>query len=217
MSRPLLVLRPEPEAHETAARAAALGLTALVRPLFGGVALDWTPPDGDFDAVMMTSANAIRFGGASLTAYRALPLYTVGAATAAAAQTAGFIDVHPGEGGVQQLLTRIAIEIPGRIFYPSARDLTAHSEPLFDVVNVAVYAMEALPAPQLPPDGVALVHSARAGERLADIVTNRDAFDVVAISAKAAEGAGSGWRSLRWPGVPTDAAMLALAAPLCEG
>jgi uroporphyrinogen-III synthase len=216
MSRPLLVLRPEPEAQATAARAQAMGLTALVRPLFGGVALEWTMPDGEFDALMMTSANAVRFGGPGLDAYHTLPLYTVGAATATAAQAAGFTDIRPGQGGVQELLMRIALDAPGRIFFPSAREITAHPEPLFEIVNIAVYAMEALPAPALPVDGVALIHSNRAGDRLSELVTARAGIDIVAISENAASGIGTGWRSLQWPSMPTDAAMLALAAPLCE-
>jgi uroporphyrinogen-III synthase len=82
VTRPVLVLRPEPEAQATAARAEVMGMTAVACPLFGGVPVPWTPPDGEFDAVMLTSANAIRFGGPHLAAYRSLPLYAVGAATA---------------------------------------------------------------------------------------------------------------------------------------
>lgn len=217
MSHPLLVLRPEPEAHATAARAEALGMNALVRPLFGGVPVAWIPPAGAFDAVMMTSANAARFGGPDIARYRALPLYTVGAATAAAAQQAGFADIHAGSETVDAVLTRIAIEIPGRILYLAARDQTAHAEPLFEIVTVIVYAMEVLPPPGLPSGGVALIHSSRAGACFAGIVPDPAAFDIVAISEKAGEAVGTGWRSRQWPDVPTDAAMLALAAPLCEG
>jgi uroporphyrinogen-III synthase len=214
MSRPLIILRPEPEAQATAARAEAMGLTALVCPLFAGIPVEWTPPGGEFDAVMMTSANAIRFGGPGLDAFKALPLYTVGAATAEAAQAAGFIDIHAGEGGVNELLMRIAIDIPGRIFFPSARDIAAHPAPLFEVVNVIVYAMDPQPAPEMPADGVAMIHSKRAGERLAQIVIDRSGLDIVPISANAASGLGTGWRSVHYPETPGDAEMLAL---LCEG
>ncbi len=43
----LLVLRPQPGADETAARARALGLEPVVAPLFSVRPLHWTPPDPD--------------------------------------------------------------------------------------------------------------------------------------------------------------------------
>lgn len=216
MTRPLLILRPEPDAQATAARASAMGLVPMIRPLFDGVAMPWTPPVGAFDAVMMTSANAARYGGPGLAAYHGHRLFTVGGATAAAAAAAGFADIDAGSNDVNALLLHIGATMPGRILYFAARDQAAHADPLFEIVTVVVYAMETLPAPPLPSDAVALVHSARAGARLAEIVTDRDTIDLVAISASAGAAAGSGWRSVRWPEMPGDAAMLALAAPLCE-
>ena len=57
----ILVLRPQPGADETAARARALGLELVVAPLFAVAPLAWTPPDpAGFDAVMLTSASAAR-------------------------------------------------------------------------------------------------------------------------------------------------------------
>jgi uroporphyrinogen-III synthase len=217
MSRPLLILRPLSEADATAERARDLGLNPHNAPLFGGASLAWEGPSGDFDAMMITSANAIRFGGSQLAAFKALPLYAVGTASAAAAAAAGFSDVRAGDGGVDAMLTRIEGEIAGRVFYPAARERTAHLSPKFELVTVTVYAMDALAQPAIPPTGVALVHSTRAAERFAEIAISRAAYDIVAISAKAADGAGAGWRSVQWPTTPTDAAMLALAAPLCEG
>ena len=41
----VLILRPQPGADETAARARALGLEPLVAPLFTVRPLAWTPPD----------------------------------------------------------------------------------------------------------------------------------------------------------------------------
>jgi len=217
MSRPLLILRPEPEAQATAERARSLGLKPIVCPLFGGVAVPWDQPEGQFDAIMVTSAAAIRFGGVPLSAYHGLPLYAVGAATAEAARVAGFAEVHAGGGGVDAVIARIAADSRNRVLYLAGRDQTAHAEPPFEYVTVIVYAMDPLPPPALPADAVALIHSKRAGERLAEIIRDRATIDVVAISSKAASGAGTGWRSVRWPDEPTDAAMLALAAPLCEG
>jgi len=217
MSRPLLILRPEPEAQATAERARSLGLEPIVCPLFGGVAVPWNPPDGQFDAIMVTSAAAIRLGGTRLSGYRELPLYAVGSATAEAARAAGFREVRAGGGAVDTVIARIAADARNRVLYVAGRDRTAHGEPPFECVTVIVYAMDPLPPPGLPADAVALIHSKRAGERLAEIVEDRATIDIVAISSKAASGAGTGWRSVQWPDEPTDAAMLALAAPLCEG
>ena len=62
--RPVLVLRPEPGAGETAARARALGLEPIVAPLFAVRPIAWAAPDpAAYDAVMLTSANAARHGG----------------------------------------------------------------------------------------------------------------------------------------------------------
>ena len=85
MTATLLVLRPEPGASATAARIAARGVDAVVSPLFEVRPLPWeAPPPEDFDALLLTSAQAARHGGTALGQYHSLPLYAVGAATAAA-------------------------------------------------------------------------------------------------------------------------------------
>ena len=57
----MLILRPQPGADETAARARTLGLEPVVAPLFTIRPLAWEPPDpAEFDAVLLTSANAAR-------------------------------------------------------------------------------------------------------------------------------------------------------------
>ena len=74
MSNIVLILRPQPGADESAARARALGLDPVVAPLFTVRPLAWEAPNpADFDAVMMTSANAARFGGDGLTPFIDLP------------------------------------------------------------------------------------------------------------------------------------------------
>ena len=216
MKRPLLIMRPQPEAQETALRARAMGLAPIVEPLFESAKVEWIAPGGAFDAVMMTSANAIRFGGVRLADWYALPLYAVGAATARAARDAGFADVHAGCGTVGQLASTIARDGHRRVLYLAGRERTPHAEPAVEIVTVVVYAMNALPRPAIPSAAVALIHSKRAGDRFAEIVPARMMIDVIGISEKSVLNLGTGWRSVRWPDAPTDAAMLALAAPLCE-
>ena len=88
----LLIVRPQPGADESAKRARALGLEPIVAPLFETRALDWIQPDpGDFDAILLTSANAARLGGDGLKPFLALPCYAVGERTAAAARAASAV------------------------------------------------------------------------------------------------------------------------------
>ena len=79
----ILILRPEPGAGETAARARMLGLDPISAPIFAIRSLAWIPPAvGETEAVLLTSANAVRCGGDALGAFAGLPCYAVGDATA---------------------------------------------------------------------------------------------------------------------------------------
>jgi uroporphyrinogen-III synthase len=89
----VLITRPEPGAAETAARLAAVGLRAIVAPLFTieSRPIAATPAQ----AVLVTSANALPALPASL---RATPLLAVGDATAAKARALGFATVQSAGG-----------------------------------------------------------------------------------------------------------------------
>ncbi len=66
-SLPLLVTRADPGGAATVARAQALGLDARSMPLFAARAIDWTLPDrAGFDALLVTSAQAVRLAGPGL-------------------------------------------------------------------------------------------------------------------------------------------------------
>ena len=98
--KPLLILRPEPGNDATAERARALGLAPLQCPLFALQPLAWDAPDpARYDALLLTSANALRQGGEGLGAVRALDVYAVGAATAAAAREGGLRVSRPARRG----------------------------------------------------------------------------------------------------------------------
>ncbi len=216
MSRRLLILRPQPEADATAARALALGLEPAICPLFVIVPRVWTAPAGAFDALMLTSAAAARHGGAQLARYRALPVYAVGVATAAAARAAGFDDVRVGVSGVAALIDGMAHDGVKAALHLAGRDTAPHRAAPFSLTRVAIYEAAVVDRPPLPPSGVALVHSTRAAHRFAALVNDRAAFDAVAISAAVGDVMGGGWRSHHCAPTPDDAAMLALAAPLCK-
>jgi uroporphyrinogen-III synthase len=216
--RPLLILRPEPGASATAERAALLGMTPIVMPLFTTHAIPWTPPPAQgFDAVMLTSANAARFGGPALADYRALPLLAVGDATAAAALAAGFTNVIAGADDADALVSRAASEGLIRLLHLCGHTHTKLASSGCTITAIPVYeaalaAVSALPSGPL----VALAHSPRAAARLAELVVDRSMIDLVTISTAAGVAAGDGWHSLSTAPTPTDAAMLAIAARVCE-
>lgn len=211
---PLLVLRPEPGNSATAARARALGLDVRQLPLFEIVARPWTAPAPDsFDALLLTSASAVRAGGSELEPLKGRDVMAVGEATAAAARAAGFRVMLSGEEGVDQLLARVPrgqrlLHLAG---VDQHRPAGTHL-----IETIAVYA--AVPTDAAIPAGrwVALVHSARAGARLARLAPDRRAILVAAISPQAAAACGDGWAAVQPAAHVADRALLALAARLCQ-
>lgn len=214
--RPLLLVRPEPGLSASMERARALGLNATVLPLFEVVAVPWTPPGpGAFDAMLLTSANAVRHGGPGLATLADLPVHAVGEATAVAARGAGLAVASVGNAGVEALLATLSPNL--RLFHPGGRHRTAATgrQP---IVAESVYESRAIDPVVLPDltGRVVAIHSARAGQRLAALVTDRSAVMIAAISAAAADACGAGWQSVETAAEPTDESLLALAAKLCQ-
>jgi uroporphyrinogen-III synthase len=215
---PLLILRPERGAIATAKRAEAWGISPMIRSLFAVEARTWDAPDPAlFDAVLLTSANAVRYGGGAVGLYRDLPVFTVGAATAQAAREAGFAAVIEGAGSAADALRALAKAGHSRPLHLSGEHRTPYPHLPFVVTSRSVYA--AMPIDVALPTGrcVALVHSARAAARFAGLCPSPRLVDIVAISVPVADAAGQGWRTIAIASEPTDNAMLALAAMLCEG
>jgi uroporphyrinogen-III synthase len=189
-----------------------MGLTPWVAPLFTIMPMPWDPPAAEsFDALLFTSASAVRAAGAGLAAFAHLPVVAVGEATAEAARAAGLAIEQTGDADGRTVVAAARFE---RLLHLAGRRHAPVDDPR--VTSVPVYAAEVLPPPELPVDGVALLHSGRAARRFASIVTQRHHYDLVAISPAVADDAGPGWRSVVAADQPRDAAMLALAAPLCE-
>jgi uroporphyrinogen-III synthase len=215
---PLLILRPERGAIATVKRAEALGLSPLIRSLFTVEPRAWDAPDPTlFDSLLLTSANAVRYGGGAVGLYRNLPVFAVGAATAQAARDAGFGTVIEGTGNAADALRALGRAGQSQPLHLAGEDRKPYPHLPFTVTTRVVY--RAAPADIALPTGryAALVHSARAAVRFAELCPSPKLVDVVAISAPVAETAGTGWRSLTIASEPTDNAMLALAAMLCDG
>lgn len=213
----VLVLRPEPGASETAARARALGLDALSVPLFQVEPVAWQVPEASgFDALLLTSAHAVRHAGEGLMQLRGLPVHAVGEATASAARDAGFDIASSGDSGVDRLLGSIEGDV--RLLHLSGADTKPPDAPKQEITKVVVYRAVPVDSPGLETarGAVALIHSPRAGRRFAELIADRSAVRIAAISEAAAEAAGEGWASVDTAERPTDEALLALAARLCN-
>jgi uroporphyrinogen-III synthase len=212
----LLVLRPQPAAAVTAARARDMGLDPVIAPLFEIRSLPFEPFDAaDYDAVLLTSANGARHGSEGLTA---LPCFAVGEASAAAARLAGFEKVTAGSSDGAAAVAMMARARVRRAAHPCGRDRMALAHPDIRIDSRPVYAAEPLDvAPEtFAAPCVALVHSARSARRLAQVVADRSGIAIAAISAAAAQAAGEGWAAKAAAASPRDEALLELAAKLCN-
>ena len=189
-----------------------MGLEPVVVPLFEANPLAWDAPDpAGFDVVAMTSANAARHGGAGLARFTHLPVFAVGEATAGAARAAGFSEIHAGTGNAGDLSRQLS----GRVIHFTGTDhrpIPADAE----ITVLPVYETRPL-TPSVALEGdVALIHSPRAGARLAELMPDRAATQIVAISAAAAHACGSGWAAVHVAETPREHAMLECLRGLCE-
>jgi uroporphyrinogen-III synthase len=213
----VLVLRPEPGASATVERARERGLDAVAVPLFRVEPVEWRAPEAaGFDGLLLTSANAVRHGGNQLQSLRGLKAYAVGEATATAAREAGFDIEATGDAGVDRLLGSIAGEL--RLLQLCGADRRQPRHARQAITPVVVYRSEPIETPGLsaPSGSIALVHSLRAGARLAELVEDRASVAIAAISEAAADAVGAGWKLIDVAERPTDEALLALAARLCN-
>lgn len=213
----VLVLRPEPGASATVERAREHGLDAVAVPLFRVEPVEWRAPEAaGFDGLLLTSANAVRHGGNQLQSLRGLKAYAVGEATATAAREAGFDIEATGDAGVDRLLGSIAGEL--RLLQLCGADRRQPRHARQAITSIVVYRSEPIEAPGLsaPSGGIALVHSPRAGARLAELIDDRASVTIAAISEAAADAVGAGWKLIDVAERPTDEALLALAARLCN-
>lgn len=207
MSRPIAVLRPNPGNRVAASAIEAAGRVAIRLPLFEVHPRPWTCPDpAGFDALIVTSSNAIRHAGPDLARLLDLPVYAVGAVTAETAHRAGFAIAAVGEAGAEALLERAEALGVRHALHIAGRERSIEPGGIVAEV-VTVYASDAVPiaardAARLA-GSVALVKSARAGKRFAEVVDqhglDRARIALIAISDRAAEAAGPGWEKVEVP------------------
>lgn len=216
----VLVLRPAPGDAGTVARAEAISFVATAAPLFAITPVAWVPSDDAHDALMLTSANALRHAGEALTRHHRLPAYTVGAATAAAARDAGFADIRVGTSDAAALLAQMAADGIGRPLHLAGREHRDAGHPGLTITRRIVYATD--PVGELPEaartalaDGaIALLHSPRAAVLFASLITDPSTIRIAAISRATAQAAGQGWAAVAIAASPTDQALLQAANEL---
>ena len=217
--RRVLVLRPEPGASATVKRARERGLDAIAIPLFEVEPVAWDVPEAaSYDALLLTSANAVRHGGKGLNKLRGLPVHAVGEATAKAAREAGFDIASTGDAGVERLLGSLEAEL--KLLHLAGEDRKVPADVRQQIHAVTVYRSRAKVGVVLSDVGgsVALLHSTRAANRFAELSgrIDRGAVAIAAISQDVRAAAGEGWAAAEAAASPDDEALLALAERLCN-
>jgi uroporphyrinogen-III synthase len=223
--RTVWITRALPGAHATANRVASLGFEPILAPLIEVQPTGAGPIDlAGVGALAFTSANGV-WAFASRSDVRDLPVFTVGAATARSARSAGFADVRSAEGDVTALAAMIkAAPRPNRLVLHAGA-----AEPAGDLVGaltaagIAARRLDVYESVDVdpPPDArarlagadIVLVHSPRAAAALARVIMEISDFhpDVLCLSAAIAaplEGLELG--GLAIAAAPTEDALMAL-------
>ena len=166
------ITRAQPDADRTARRLADLGYEAVVAPVLTIQSLAFEPPaPATIAALAFTSANGVAAFAGFASAFRNHPVFTVGAATAEAARTAGFTQVQSADGDAQALARLLAeAAATGPVLAPGAAqpaaDLQALTGPGVRILPLAVYeAVETGVA--VPAFDAVLIHSPRAARAVA--------------------------------------------------
>lgn len=161
----VLVTRPQPDDETTATALRVRGFEVLRAPMLRFEPVPFMEDaDAAYDAVIVTSANALRAIARDLADHPLLerPLFAVGEHTAAAARDAGFAHVMAAQGGAAGLRDLVQASVKAKqlkkaatLLYLAgadlARDLAGElGEKGFTVVTHTTYRM--VPAPSLAPE-----------------------------------------------------------------
>ena len=225
MTLSVLILRSIEAGQETARRAKNFGLNSIVDPLFVIESMAWTaPPPSNFDALMLTSANAVLYAGPAIGQYEHLPVLAVGEATALAARNAGFNVAVTGKGGADELLQSLPVDRYPNILRLTGKDHIKLAASGHRIRLCRVYRSRAMPLGEksqaaLRQGHVILLYSARAAKILIEemdrLGLDRSINHIVTLSPHIAQAAGIGWKSVQAAERPTDDALLSLAGRLC--
>ena len=221
----LLIIRPQPGNDATASRAQAAGFEPVQLPLFQVEPVDWSVPDpSHYDALLITSANAIRQGDDALSALLSLPVHAVGAHSAGIAAKAGFTIATTSTSGANEAVAAAGSAGHTNLLWLAGEDRSA----LESISDVQVEPVTVYRSATLQPAGDAratvasceavALHSIRAAQYFGTCCDSwqldRAAFSIAAFSPAIAAAAGEGWRAVAVAAAPNDDALLSALAAL---
>lgn len=190
----ILVFRPQADAERSARAIAARGNEPVIAPLFEVVRSDETAPPGPFAALVLTSGNAVAALSDAPAAWRDLPVFSVGARTAARAREAGYGDARSADGDRHDLLALIGANLPpkAKLLMIVGRDRHEDvprklTDAGYEVTLWTAYAAQALAA--LPERAVAALRDGEADAALHYSARGADTFVALAREAGLAEQA----------------------------
>ena len=221
----VVAIRAEPGCSATVAAGREYGLDILPMPLAEIRPLEWVLPQGEFDALLLGSANALRHGGPLVDKLVGKPVYAVGEATAAAARERGFDVVRTGSGRLQPLLADLAGEDLRLLRIAGRERVPLVPPPGIAIETVSAY--ESVPlslatedAETLRRGALVLLHSAASARHFASecerLAVHRAEILLAAFAPRIAAAAGEGWAALRTAAEPNESALLALAREMCH-
>ena len=223
---PIICLRPRPGIDQTLARAREAGFGIEGFPLAEVTPLAWSAPLADaFDALLVGSANVFRHGGEQLEKLRDLPVFAVGATTAAEAAERGFTVAQTGQGGLQALLDSNRGK-PMRFLRLTATDRvdlklpSGQSIEEIPVYTVLYREIDRALELYLENGAIVMLHSATMAAHFASecrrLGLRRGNLTLAALGPRIADAAGDGWRDVAIAEKPNDAALLAMLENMCQ-
>lgn len=215
----LLVIRPQPGADATAHRLRAAGHQAIILPLFAieHLAMERVSADG-YDALLLTSGNAVRAAADFLARDHGLPVYAVGSATAAALHKLSVPVDNTGAQGVEALVRGAVADGYHRLLWLAGEDHTAIPSVAGASIDVEiVYRSAAVGisddfARQVTESDAVILHSSRAAAYFASLCVAlklpRGNITIATFSDAIARSAGDRWAAMIVADAPNDSALL---------
>ena len=157
----LLITRDEAGAERTALALRAEGHEPIVAPLFGiEILSEVAPEDGPWDAILLTSVNALRGVCTWKGRWRDVPAFAVGDRTAQAMREQGFTAVTSATGDVNDLADLIVARLtpPARLLYLAGEERVGDLAGVLRAKNFAVDLVQVyrvVAAQTLPPTAAA--------------------------------------------------------------
>jgi uroporphyrinogen-III synthase len=207
----LIVTRPEPEANRTARALIRLGHTAILSPVLDIEPTKAKLPDADFQAVLVTSSNAVRAlaGHREQDRLRDAKVLAVGDQSALEAKRAGFARARSAGGAAGDL-----VALAARILDPAAGPLlyAAGEEQSADIASALQekgFAVE-----------TAVLYRSKARARLsgvaADALRGAAVDGVLLYSRRSADAFASALKAEGLAPIPPEIACFCLSANVAE-